>query len=278
MRADQTQRERGTAISAILMVIVLVLLVVSTVYIFVANIWPMPPAITAVGHWIDQQYKLTLWITGVVFVLAQLGLALFVWQYRDRGQAVRFTHGNTVLEVLWTTTTFVLFIGLGVMAVRAWARVHFVSAAPGALQVQVMAEQFTWTFRYPGPDGKFAPTAPQYYASSSGNPFGIVPDSPDKDDVISGVLVVPVDREVELLLQSKDVVHDFFVRELRIKQDVVPGMVIPIHFTPRQVGTYEIVCAQLCGLGHNHMHSYLRVVTEAEFEQWLREQQQSAAP
>jgi cytochrome c oxidase subunit 2 len=268
--------DRGSAIHAALFGLFLFLLVAATVYIFAAGIWPMPPAITEVGKWIDRQYDLTLWVTGVVFVLAQLGLGWIVWRYRDRGQRAVFTHGSTVLEILWTTATFVLFIGLGVLAVRAWSEVHFVSPAPGALQVQVMAEQFTWTFRYPGADGKFAPTAPQYYSSSSGNPFGIVPDSPDKDDIISGALVVPVNREVELLLESKDVVHDFYVRELRIKQDVVPGMVIPLHFTPQQVGTYEIVCAQLCGLGHNHMHSYLRVVTEQEFEQWLREQAQQA--
>jgi cytochrome c oxidase subunit 2 len=90
---------------------------------------------------------------------------------------------------------------------------------------------------------------------------------------VSPILVVPVNHEIVLQLESKDVIHSFFVRELRIKQDLVPGMMIPIHFTPRRVGNYELICAQLCGLGHNRMHSYLRVVTEAEFQQWLKQQE-----
>ncbi|MDE3135865.1 MAG: cytochrome c oxidase subunit II [Acidobacteriota bacterium] len=271
MRSRET--EQGSGATAGFLSLLLVILVVATVYIFAARIWPMPPSITRVGDWIDSQYRLTLWITGIIFVMAQLGLAWMVFRYRDHGQKVRFVRGSHVLEVIWTTATLVLFMALGAMAVHAWSQVHFVAPAPGALQIDVMAEQFTWNFRYAGPDGKFAPAEPKNYNDSLGNPFGIDPDSKDKDDIVSPILVVPVDQEVELRMESKDVIHDFYVRELRIKQDIVPGMIIPIHFTPRVIGRYELMCAQLCGMGHNRMHSYLEVVSETDFQKWLKQQE-----
>jgi cytochrome c oxidase subunit II len=265
----------GSAVPAVLLALLLLILVVATTYIFLAGIWPMPPSITKVGDLIDRQYNLTLIITGVIFILAQLALGYLVWRYRDHGQRVRFTRGSHTLEILWTTATFVLFISLGALAIHAWAQVHFLAPAPGAMRIEVVAEQFTWNFHYSGPDSHFARTAPQFYNDSSGNPAGIDPSDSDKDDFVSPILVVPVNHEVELLLTTKDVIHSFFVRELRIKQDIVPGMVIPIHFTPRAIGTYEIVCAQLCGLGHYRMRSFLKVVSEAEYEAWVREQESS---
>jgi cytochrome c oxidase subunit II len=265
----------GSAAPALLLALLLLLLVVATTYIFMAGIWPMPPSITRVGDLIDRQYNLTLIITGVIFILAQLALGFLVWRYRDHGQRVRFTRGSHTLEILWTTATFVLFIGLGVSAVHAWAQVHFLAPAPNAMKIEVVAEQFAWNFHYPGPDSQFARTAPEFYNDSSGNPAGIDPNDPDKDDFVSPILVVPVNQQVELLLTTKDVIHSFFVRELRIKQDIVPGMVIPIHFTPRAIGTYEIVCAQLCGLGHYRMHSFMKVVSEADYQAWVREQESS---
>lgn len=271
MRSGEGQRRPG--IAAAFLAFLLVVLVVSTVYIFAAQIWPMPPAITRVGRWIDSQYDLTLWITGIIFILAQLALAWMVFRYRDRGQKVHFTRGSHVLEIVWTSATLVLFIALGAMAVHAWSQVHFVPASPNAYKIDVMAEQFTWNFRYPGPDGKFAPTAPKDYDDANGNPFGIEPGSKDQDDIVSPYLEVPVGRQIELFMKSKDVIHSFFVRELRVKQDIVPGMDIPLHFTPLKTGTYDIMCSQLCGMGHNRMHSTLRVVSEAEFQKWLKQQE-----
>lgn len=265
--------ESGAISAGAFLALSLIVLVVTTVTIFALRIWPMPPAITRVGYRIDDQYNLTLWITGVVFVLAQLGLAWMVFRYRDRGQKAHFSHGNNLLELIWTSATLVLFITMGAMAVHAWSMIHFTLASPNALKVDVMAEQFTWNFRYPGPDGKFAPTAPKDYNDAEGNPFGITPSSKDTDDIVSPILEVPVDKQVELRLESKDVIHSFWVRELRIKQDVVPGMIIPIHFTPLKIGTYHIICAQLCGLGHNRMHSTLHVVSEADFQKWLKQQE-----
>ncbi len=269
------RKNSGTGSSAVAAILAALLLIftVSTVYVFVKKVWWFPAPITAFGREIDQQFDRTLIITGIVFVLSQLGLGWVVWRYRDRGQQARYSEGNHVLEALWTVATLVLFVGLGIYAERSWAEVHFRAASPGALQIEVTGQQFAWNFRYPGPDGKFGRLDPNLVSASTGNPLGLVPDDPaGKDDVVVPVMAVPVNREVELLIRSQDVTHSFFVRELRLKQDAVPGMLIRIHFTPTQVGQYEIACAELCGLGHYRMRSFLTVMSDADYEKWLREQ------
>ena len=138
---------------------------------------------------------------------------------------------------------------------------------PGAIQIEVTGSQFVFTFRYPGPDGKFGRLDPKLIDAPGGNPLGLDPKDPNgKDDVVKPTLTVPVDRPIELLLRSQDVIHNFDVRELRLQQDAVPGMVIPIHFTATKVGQYAIVCTQLCGLGHNKMNTSLDVVPEKDYE------------
>jgi cytochrome c oxidase subunit 2 len=263
----------GSAAPAVLMSLLLLILVGSTVWAFVSKHWWFPTAITQLGHDIDQQFHFTLIITGIVFILAQLGLAWAVFRFRDRGERAHYIEGNTTMEILWTLATLVMFVGLGLMAERAWAQVHFRDAAPGALQVEVIAEKFAWNFRYPGPDGQFGRTSPTLMSDSSGNPAGLDPSDPaGKDDVVAPILTVPVNREVELLLHTKDVTHSFYIRELRLKQDLVPGMIIRIHFTPTQIGSYELACAELCGLAHYRMRSELHVVSQADYESWLRQQ------
>jgi len=268
------QGERGSSSVALAMAIFLVLMTVITVYIFWAKVWWFPPAITDLGHEIDSQFMRTLLITGIVFVAAQFGLAIAVYRFRDRGQKVTYFEGNNTMEIVWTLATVVLFVGLGLYARNAWAQVHFIGAAPGAIPIEVTAQQFAWNFRYAGPDGKFGRTKPELVSASTGNPVGL--DSTDpatKDDIVSPVITVPAGREVELILRSQDVTHSFYVRELRLKQDNVPGMEIHMHFTATVPGEYEIACAELCGLGHYRMHSMLTVMTEADYEKWLMDQE-----
>ena len=175
----------GSAAPAVLLAIVILLLVGSTLYFHIAKTWWFPPAITPVGHEIDRQFFLTLVVTGIVFVLAQLALAWMVFKYRDHGQKARFTRGNHVLEVVWTTATLVIFVGLGALASHAWGQVHFAGIEPGAVQVEVTGVQFTWTFRYPGPDGKFGKIVPADIDASVGNPLGLDPNDPaGKDDIV----------------------------------------------------------------------------------------------
>src|SRR5208282_3440012 len=141
--------------------------------------------------------------------------------------------------------------------------VRFTPPASDAIQVEVTTNQFVYTFRYPGADGKFGMLDSTLVNAPAGNPLGLDPNDPAaKDDIVTSTLTVPVNHPVELLLRSQDVVHNFFVRELRLQQDAVPGMLIPLHFTADRTGRCEIVCTQLCGLGHYRMRSFLNIVSE----------------
>lgn len=263
----------GSAAPAALFAIVLLILVGSTLYFHIAKTWWFPPSITPVGDQIDQQFFITFVLTGIVFVLAQVALAWLIFRYRDRGQKAKFVRGNHGLEVIWTTITLVIFVGLGIMAARAWGEVHFGGPAPGALEVEVTGVQFQWNFRYPGPDGKFGRIITKDIDASVGNPLGVDPNDPEgKQNIVVPDLYLPVNQPIELMLRSQDVIHSFFVRELRVKQDAVPGLVIPIHFEIDKTGDYEITCNQLCGLGHYHMHAMLHVMSQADFDQWEKKQ------
>ena len=270
--------DRGSAATAGLLSLLIVTLVVVTVYIFVSRLWEAPPSITSVGNEIDHQYDLTLIVTGTVFILSQLGLAYAIFRFRDRGQRAKYTHGNNTMEVVWTSATVILFVGLGLMGYKAWAEMRFAQAAPNAIQVEVTENQFVYNFRYAGPDGKFGKLDPKLISASTGNPLGLDPNDPaGKDDIVVPTLTVPVDHEIELLLRSQDVIHNFYVRELRLQQDAVPGMVIPMHFTANKIGRYEVVCTQLCGLAHYRMRTFLDVVSESDYEDFLKQQEQPAA-
>jgi cytochrome c oxidase subunit 2 len=249
----------------------LILLVVATVSVFVSGKYAPPAAITAAGRAIDHQYDLTLTITAVVFVLSQLGLAFVVFRYQDHGQEVEFSRGNTTLQLLWTSLTAILFVGLGLLGEKAWANGRMFTSSPDAVRIEVTENQFVFNFRYPGPDGKFGRLDPRQISASLGNPLGL--DSADpagNDDIVVPTLTVPVNQEIELFLRSQDVIHSFFVRELRLQQDAVPGLVVPLRFKAEKLGHYEIVCTQLCGLGHSNMHSYMDVVSQADFDAFLK--------
>jgi len=266
--------EHGSTTVALSLAVFLVLMTAVTVFIFMAKVWWFPPAINDFGREIDAQFARTFVITGVVFVLAQFGLAYAVFKFRDRGQKATYFEGNNTMEIVWTIATVVLFVGLGLYARNAWAEVHFMGAEPGALPIEITAQQFAWNFRYAGPDGKFGRVKPELVSASTGNPVGLDSTDPaSKDDIVSPVIAVPAGREIELVILSQDVTHSFYVRELRLKQDAVPGMEIHMHFTATVPGNYEIACAELCGLGHYRMHSMLTVMPEADFQKWMSDQE-----
>jgi cytochrome c oxidase subunit 2 len=266
--------EQGSTSVALSLAVFLVFMTVVTVYIFWAKVWWFPPAITDLGHEIDAQFGRTLLITGIVFVLAQFGLAYAIFKFRDQGQKVTYFEGNNTMEIVWTLATVVLFVGLGLYARNAWAQVHFQGAAEGALPIEITAQQFVWNFRYAGPDGKFGREKPELVSASTGNPVGLDSTDPaSKDDIVSPIIAVPVNKEIELIIRSQDVTHSFYVRELRLKQDAVPGMEIHMHFNATVPGNYEIACAELCGLGHYRMHSMLQVMTQEDFDKWVKDQE-----
>jgi cytochrome c oxidase subunit 2 len=177
------------------------------------------------------------------------------------------------VELVCTGATAVVFIGLLAMGARTWAGVQFTPAPPDAEMVEVLAKQFAWNFRYSGPDKRFGRTSLGQMDDAAGNPFGLdEADSDGKDDIVSATLRVPAGRPVNLALRSIDVIHSFFIRELRLKQDLVPGMQVPLHFQADVPGTYEVPCAELCGLGHHQMRTTIIVMPPDEFDDWKRRQ------
>jgi cytochrome c oxidase subunit 2 len=256
-----------------LLVIIWLITFFST-YFFVAQTWWLPHGAATAAAFIDKQFALTYVLMGIVFVAAQGALGWLVWKYRDDANngPVEYSHGNTKLELIWTTLTAVLFIGLNLMGSHVWASERFEPAGPGSVSVEVTGMQFAWYFRYPGADGKFGRTEPKLMDPSAGNEAAVGLDTSDpasKDDVVTGTMYLPVNRQVDLTLRAVDVIHSFFVPSFRFKQDAVPGLAIHMHFTPTEVGEYEIACAELCGLGHYKMHGMVHVVSQEDFDKWL---------
>ena len=186
------------------------------------------------------------------------------------------THASNYLEVAVALVETVLLLGF---AVPLWAKV--VSDFPDPEEstvLRVAAEQFSWNSRYPGADGQFGAQSYQFMAST--NKFGYdFADPATTDDVTPPLkdIRVPVDKPVLIELTSLDVIHSLAIKPLRVCQDAIPGMKIPVHFIPTKVGRYQITCAQLCGNGHYSMNGYLTVETPEDFEAWLM-QHAAAAP
>jgi cytochrome c oxidase subunit 2 len=244
-------------------------------YFFAAKTWWFPPPISEHGIAYDAQFMRTLVVVGIIFILAQFALGYAIVKFRNDGRRAGYSHGNNKLETLWTSATALLFLGLVVMGTRIWAGVHFDEAPPDSIVVEVTAKQFSWTFRYPGPDGKFGRTDLKLVNDSAGNPLGIDDKDPaGKDDIVSASLKVPVGKHIKLNMHARDVIHNFFVPELRMKQDIVPGMEIPLHFRADQIGIYEVPCSELCGLGHYQMRTTMQVMSESDYEQWKQQQAQ----
>jgi cytochrome c oxidase subunit 2 len=249
-------------------------LTVAIAYFFIAKTWWFPPPINQHGIAYDEQFMRTLVVVGIIFVLAQFALGYVIVKFKNDGGRATYSHGNNRLETLWTSATALLFLGLVVMGTKIWAGVHFDEAPPDAIPIEVLAKQFSWSFRYTGPDGKFGHFDLKLVNDSAGNPFGLDDKDPaSKDDIVSASLKVPVGKSIRLILHSRDVIHNFFVRELRMKQDIVPGMEIPLHFQADQIGTYEVPCSELCGLGHFQMRTTMQVMSMADFEAWQQQMQ-----
>jgi cytochrome c oxidase subunit 2 len=262
---------RGSAMVPALLALFLLVFVGVSLYFFIGKQMWFPAPINAFGRDLDQQFTRTFIITGIVFVLSQVALAWVIFRYRENGGRATHFEGNNTMEIAWTTAILVMFVGLGIAAEHSWADMHFRGAAPGAMKIEVTGKQFNWYFRYPGADGQFGRIDPRQITES--NLLGVDEKDPaGKDDIVTATLAVPVNREIELTLRAQDVTHSFFVRELRLKQDAVPGMAIKVHFTAEQTGKYELACAELCGLGHYRMRADVLVLSQREFDAWLVQQ------
>lgn len=258
--------------------VVLVIVTLVSAYPIIVNKYAMPEDISTHGHMIDDQLHETMWEAGLSFVGAQLVLAFFIWSFTNRkvGSPLKsFPGGARVMVIAAIGLVGTEILALGVVGQKAWATVYFTAPKPDALQIQAQAGQFAFYFRYPGADGKFGGIHPDKIDEGNQNYFGLDPanEVEARDDIVSGELVIPANREVQLLMHAKDVGHSFYVRELRIQQDFVPGLDLAVHFTATKVGKYEIVCTQLCGLGHYNMKAYLNVMTPEDYDKWMKAQE-----
>jgi cytochrome c oxidase subunit 2 len=241
-------------------------------YLFLAHPYWFPAGASLQSAAIDHQFRIAFWVLGGMFIVGHLVLA-FVLAKKPHadGKAWR---GGWKLEATWTVAITAIFFWLHVSGGHGMMP----DKHAGQVVVEVTGAQFQWYFRYPGADGVFGHTDAQKFAKADeGNPLGIDPGDPaGRDDILSTSMVVPVGREVQLRLHAQDVVHSLFIPAMRFKQDTVPGMEIHSHFTPTQMGSYEIACSQLCGIGHYRMRATVRVVSEEEFEKWLKAQEKSS--
>ncbi|MFN3285189.1 MAG: cytochrome c oxidase subunit II [bacterium] len=227
-----------------------------------------PPLASLEGGEIDRRHWITLWSVTVGFVVvhAILGYALLRFRSGVPGRAA-YLPDHRGLEALYTAVPAVVFIGLSVGGILLWERL-WRPAPPDALVVEVRAEQFAWSARYPGPDGKLGRVDPRIP-----RPFNVDPDDPaSRDDFTSPEVVLVVNRSARILLRSKDVIHSFFVPHFRLKLDAVPGRTDELLLTPTRLGTYDFACAELCGVGHYIMRGRVRVVTQEEFDAWAAQQ------
>ncbi|GMR13563.1 MAG: cytochrome c oxidase subunit II [Gemmatimonadota bacterium] len=267
--------EKRQTTEAIALAVLFLGLMVFTVVGFGMRTW-QPPAASKHASELDGMIRYLLITTGVVFVLGHVVLVAFLVRY-GRGKKAPSPATSARSEKLWSilpvvfmaliSEVGVLFIGLPV-----WDEIYG-DVPENAVTVEVTARQFEWIARYPGPDGAFGRVEPEL-VDGQRNPLGLDPaDGTGADDlVMRNQLHLPVDRAALLLLRSHDVLHSFSVAAFRVKQDIVPGMSISTMFTPNLPGTYEIGCAELCGLGHYRMRGRVIVHTESDFSAWLRDQ------
>lgn len=235
------------------------------------DIWPMsrgafgtdqwlPDNINDHGHVIDSLFMFILYLTGVIFIVTAGALFVFMWKYdaARNSEPVKFTHGSHNLEIIWSILPAATLLFIAIYQMNAWADAKLLrpktsDGADKPALLEVTGRQFEWRLRYAGQDGVIG----------------------TRDDV-HGVndLHIPVNEDVVIAIKSQDVLHSFFLPNLRIKQDVVPGMKQFVWFRANRTGVYDVVCAELCGWGHYKMRGRLTIESRERFDQWLAQQYQ----
>jgi len=251
--------------------IMLVLVALGSVVFHLLSPWWWTPIASNWGY-IDNTINLTFWITGIAFTGIILFMAYCVFRFRHKqGRRAVYNPENKKLEWWLTIVTAVGVAAMLAPGLFVWNQ--FVTVPKGTSEVEVIGQQWQWSFRLPGEDGRLGMSDTRYV--SPDNPLGLNPDDPDAhDDVVieADDLHLPLDKPVKLLLRSIDVLHSFYVPEFRAKMDLVPGMVSYVWFTPTRTGTFELLCAELCGSAHYAMRAKVVVDEESEYQAWLRKQ------
>jgi len=240
----------------------------------------MQPAAAEHAAKVDLMLELLHWFVVVLFIpwsaFFIYALVRFRKSRHPRADHVGVRgHGYKISEVAVCIVEAILLLGF---AIPLWAqRVNQFPSEKESTIVRVIGEQFAWNVHYPGPDGVLGKADGKLVTKD--NPLGLDKSDPrGEDDIIAiNQLHVPVDRNVIVYLGSKDVIHSFKVLQMRACQDAIPGQSVPAWFKPIKTGDYEIVCAQLCGLGHYRMRGVLTVDTEEDYQKWMAEQAKAKA-
>ncbi len=215
--------------------------------------------VSTFGKEIDSLFVIILWITGIVYIGTQIVFVIAAYRFVDvrdaQGRPVRkatYFHGSQRLEVIWTIIPAAILVFIALYQMGTWAEIKFRTSAPKVPALaEITARQFQWVMRYPGPDGRLN----------------------TRDDlVVVNDLHFVKEKMALIYLKSSDVLHSFFLPQMRIKQDAVPGITIPVWFDCRVSGEYDLACAELCGWGHYKMRGRVTVhETEADLQQWIDE-------
>ncbi len=250
----------------------------------------MPVDGSAHGAELDYMTGLVHWLMAVLFIGWGLYFLFVLFRFRaGANPKASYTgvksHFSSWVEIGVVVAEVILLVGFAIPAWARWVTPHDPTDDP--LMVRVVGQQFAWNVHYAGPDGVFGATDPSLVDEST-NPVGIDRSALGaRDDVVAiNQLHLPVDRPVTLMLSTKDVIHSFFLPTMRVKQDAIPGMEIPVNFTPVMTtpdeakfpacaatkSCWEIACAQLCGLGHYRMRGYFMVHEQGEFDAWMEDQ------
>lgn len=260
--------------------------------------WWLPRNVFPAAQQIDVLFNVILWMTCIVCVGVLVVMAVFLVRYRDRpGRRGKFIHGNGRLEAVWTLIPTVILAMTAAFSQATWSSIKrppVVGADENApIHIEVVGKQFAWYFHYAGADGTLGQRRTDLVDLASGEPdqiIGLDRSAPGaRDDIISGVMVVPVNTKILIKLASVDVLHSFFLPNFRIKQDAVPGLNASVWIESSKtsamvIGTgpdepemfayakpFDIACAELCGQGHYKMRGKLYVVSQQQYEAFLAE-------
>lgn len=253
------------------MAIILVLIVIASVLFHLLAPWHAAPPASNWGS-IDTTLFITLIISGIFFIAVTLFMAVALIRFRHKeGGRAAYQPENKKLE-----TWLIIVTSIGIAAMLAPGLVvydDFIRVPKNAYELEVVSQQWQWAFRFPGQDGKLGKSDIKFVDSV--NPLGLDPKDPaGQDDILikSNEVHLPLNQPVKVLLRSKDVLHNFYIPQIRSKMDMVPGMVSYFWFTPTVIGKYEVLCAEYCGVGHYNMRGHMIVEEQGAFDQWLNSQ------
>ena len=248
-------------------IVIILLVIASLIFHFISPWWFTPLA----SNWqaIDDTINISLWVVGTVFVAVSLFLAFVVFKYRySKDRRADYEPENSKLEAWLTVVTTIGVAAMLAPGLVVWG--EFITVPENSEIVEVVGQQWHWSYRLPGKDGKLGKSAIKLVSEE--NPFGLdINDINGADDLLvnSNELHLLIEQPVKILLRSKDVLHNFAVPQFRVKMDLVPGSTTFVWFTPTKIGRYELLCEELCGIAHFTMRGFINVDSVGDYQTWL---------